>query len=129
MMGVTVFMSAIAALASLLAMPVPAWIAFAAIAGLYAVQHVTVVRRLDSHARSLGHMDRWANLVEARLEDLALETGLAPPPPPPPPSPSKAQRRLPPPAHERRPRPASIGNMSDRQVRDLLSRLVGERAA
>ena len=40
---------------------------------------MTVVRRLDSHARSLGHMDRWADAVEARLEDLSrLETGIGP---------------------------------------------------
>jgi hypothetical protein len=120
-------MSAVTSLASLLAMPVPAWIALLAIAGLYAVQHMTVVRRLNSHARSLGHMDRWADSVEARLEDLALATGLETAPPPPPPV--AKQRRLPPPANDRHRPPVDIRNMSDRQVRALLSRLVGERAA
>ena len=118
-------MSAVTSLASLLAMPVPAWIALIGIAGLYAVQHVTVVRRLNSHSRSIGHMDRWANIVEARLEDLAIETGLDTAPPPPPPRPS----RLPAPANDRQRQPVDIRNMSDRQVRALLTRLVGERAA
>jgi hypothetical protein len=117
-------MSAVTSLASLLAIPVPAWIVFLAIAGLYAVLHVTVVRRLNSHARSLGHMDRWADTVESRLEDLALETGIETAPPPP-----VKQRRLPPPANDRHRQPVDIRNMSDRQVRALLSRLVGERAA
>lgn len=119
-------MSAVTSLASLLAMPVPAWIAVFAIAGLYAVQHVTVVRRLNSHARSLGHMDRWANSVEARLEDLAIETGLETAPPPPP----VRNRKLPAAANDRqRQPPVDIRTMSDRQVRALLSRLVGEKAA
>ena len=119
-------MSPVMSLASLLAMPVPAWIVIAAIAGLYAVQHLTVVRRLNIHARSLGHMDRWADSVECRLEDIALETGLdfAPPPPPP-----VKHRRLPVPANDRHKQTVDIRNMSDRQVRALLSRLVGERAA
>lgn len=122
-------MSAVTSLSSLLAMPVPAWIVLMAIAGFYAVQHLTVVRRLQSHARSIGHMDRWANTVEARLEDLAIETGfetgfeVAPPPPP------FKQRRLPAPANDRPRHPVDIRNMSDRQVRALLTRLVGERAA
>jgi hypothetical protein len=64
--------------------------------------------------------------VEARLEDLALETGLETAPPPPPPV---RQRRLPPPANDRQRQPVDIRDMSDRQVRALLSRLVGERAA
>jgi hypothetical protein len=118
-------MSAVTSLASLLAIPVPAWIVLLAIAGLYAVLHVTVVRRLNSHARSLGYMDRWADTVEARLEDLALETGIDTAPPPPP----VRQRRLPPPANDRHRQPVDIRDMSDRQVRALLSRLVGERAA
>lgn len=118
-------MSAVTSLASLLAFPVPAWILLTAIAGLYAVLHVTVVRRINSHARSLGHMDRWADTVETRLEELALETGLEAAPPPPP----VRQRRLPPPANDRFRQPVNIRDMSDRQVRALLSRLVGERAA
>ncbi len=124
-------MSAVTSLASLLAMPVPAWIALIAMAGLYAVQHVTVVRRLNSHSRSIGHMDRWANTVEARLEDLAIETGLdtAPPPPPPPAAKPAKHRRLPVAANDRPKHPVDIRNMSDRQVRALLTRLVGERAA
>jgi hypothetical protein len=117
-------MSAVTSLASLLAIPVPAWIVLLAVAGLYAVLHVTVVRRLNSHARSLGYMDRWADTVEARLEDLAHETGIETAPPPP-----VKQRRLPPPANDRHRHPADIRDMSDRQVRALLSRLVGERAA
>jgi hypothetical protein len=120
-------MSSVMSLASLLAMPVPAWIIFLAIAGLYAIQHLSVVRRLNSHARSLGHMDRWADSVEARLEELAVETGLETAPPPPPPV---KHRRLPVPANDRpKQQPVDIRNMSDRQVRALLSRLVGERAA
>jgi hypothetical protein len=122
---VQVFMSAVTSLVSLLAMPVPAWIALIAIAGLYAVNHVTLVRRLNSHARSLGHMDRWADSVEARLEELAIETGLETAPPPPP----VKHRKLPAPANDRPRQPVDIRTMSDRQVRALLSRLVGERAA
>ena len=118
-------MSAVTSLASLLAMPVPAWIALIAMAGLYAVQQMTVVRRLNSHSRSIGHMDRWANTVEARLEDLAIETGLDTAPPPQP----VKQRKLPAPANDRPRQPVDIRNMSDRQVRALLTRLVGERAA
>ena len=118
-------MSAVTSLSSLLAMPVPAWIVLMAIAGFYAVQHLTVVRRLQSHARSIGHMDRWANTVEARLEDLAIETGFETAPPPPP----FKQRRLPAPANDRPRHPVDIRSMSDRQVRALLTRLVGERAA
>jgi hypothetical protein len=117
-------MSEVMSLASLLAMPVPAWIVFAAIAGLYAVQHLTVVRRLNSHSRSLGHMDRWADTVECRLEDLALDTGLDTAPPPHP-----RNRRLPVPANDRHKHTVDIRNMSNRQVRALLSRLVGEHAA
>jgi hypothetical protein len=119
-------MSAVTSLASLLAIPVPAWIVLLAIAGLYAVLHVTVVRRLNSHSRSIGHIDRWANTVEARLEDLAIETGLETAPPPPPPV---KHRKLPAPANDRPRQPVDIRNMSDRQVRALLTRLVGERAA
>lgn len=70
-------------------------------------------------------MDHWADTVEARLEDLALETGIDTAPPPPP----VRQRRLPPPANDRHRQPVDIRDMSDRQVRALLSRLVGERAA
>jgi hypothetical protein len=120
-------MSAITSLASLLAMPVPAWLALAALAVFFAVQQVSVVRRLDSHARSLGHMDRWADSVEARLEDLALETGLESPPPPPPLP--KASRRATAAVNGRPRHPAGIRGMSDRQVRALLTRLVGERTA
>ena len=119
-------MSAVTSLASLLAMPVPAWIALIAMAGLYGVLHATVVRRLNSHSRSIGHMDRWANTVEARLEDLAIETGLETAPPPRPPV---KHRKLPAPANDRPRQPVDIRNMSDRQVRALLTRLVGERAA
>jgi hypothetical protein len=116
-------MSAVTSLASLLAMPVPAWIVVFAVAGLYIVQHVTLARRLDSHARSFGHMDRWADSVESRLDDLALEFGQDP-------SDMPCRRRsLPPAANDRHRRPADIRNLSDRQVRALLTRLVGDRAA
>ncbi len=60
-------------LASLLSAPMPAWLMFAALLGLFAWMHVNVERRLRSHARSLGHMDRWADTVEARLETVAPE--------------------------------------------------------
>jgi hypothetical protein len=116
-------MSAVTSLASLLVMPVPAWIVVLAVAGLYAIQHVMVVRRLNSHARSLGHMDRWADSVEARLEDVSLALGHEEPPP------VYRDRRVPAAANDRARRPLDIRSMSDRQVRALLGRLVGEHAA
>lgn len=109
-------MSAFTSLANLMLVPVPAWIALVAIAGLYAVQQVTLARRLDSHARSLGHMDRWANSVEARLEQLGqgMDAGATAP------------------VHDRRQRqerPVDLRSLSDQQLRALLVRLVGARAS
>jgi hypothetical protein len=97
-------------------MPVPAWIVFVAIVGLYAVQHVTVARRVDSHARILAHMDRWANSVEVRLDVVGQALGHAP-----------AQRHEPSP--KQRQNPKEFRNLSNDQVRALISRIVGTRAA
>ena len=63
-------MSALTPLADLLGMPVPAWIVVLGLAGLYAIQHVTVARRVERHVRMLSHLDRWANSVESRLDEL-----------------------------------------------------------
>ena len=112
-------MSLIASLTELMTMPVPGWVALLAIAGLYIVQQVTVARRIDSHARILGHLDRWANSVEARLEALGQGMEQAPPP-------ARRQAR---PQPARRERPSDPRSLSPDQVRDLISRLVGERAA
>jgi hypothetical protein len=112
-------MSLITSLAELMTMPVPAWVALLAIAGLYTVQQVTVARRIDSHARILGHMDRWANSVEARLEALGQGMEQAPPP----------ARRPARPQPKGRERPTSSRSLSPDQVRDLISRLVDTRAA
>lgn len=112
-------MSLIASLTELMTMPVPAWVALLAIAGLYIVQQVTVARRIDSHARILGHLDRWANSVEARLEALGQGMEQAPPPArrPARPKPSAAAR------------PFDSRSLSPDQLRDVISRLVDTRAA
>lgn len=62
---------------------VPAW---AALAGLWlagTLQFVKMSRRIDGqsrrmerHARSIGHMDEWADAVERRLEALELQRGM-----------------------------------------------------
>lgn len=116
-------MSAVTSFASLLMMPVPAWIVVFSVVGLYVIQYLSVVRRLESHGRSLGHMDRWANSVESRLERLSLAFGDETPPP------VYRDRHPAAPANDLRRRPVDIRTMSDRQVRALLSRLVDERAA
>lgn len=51
-------MSAVTFLASLLAAPVPLWLAVITIMASAAALHLTLTRRQDSHARSLGHIDR-----------------------------------------------------------------------
>jgi hypothetical protein len=51
-------MSAVTFLASLLAAPVPLWLAVITIMASAAALHLTLARRQDSHARSLGHIDR-----------------------------------------------------------------------
>jgi hypothetical protein len=112
-------MSPLTALSDVLTMPVPAWIALVAIGGLYAVQHLTVARRIDSHARILGHLDRWANSVELRLEELGQGMDSLPA------APRRAGR---PPVSARKHR-ADFGNLSNEQVRALISRLIGTRAA
>ena len=112
-------MSLITSLAEFMTMPVPAWVALLAIAGLYTVQQVTVARRINSHARILGHMDRWANSVEARLEALGQGMEQAP-------SPARRPARPQPKGHER---PINSRSLSPDQVRDLISRLVDTRAA
>jgi hypothetical protein len=106
-------MSVIIAAVSLFAMPVPAWIVLVAIVGLYVVQYVTITRRVESHARCLGHLDRWANSVEARLDVVGQALGHAP------------GERLAKPAN--RPRKDKRSMTSD-QVTALLERIV-RRAA
>ncbi len=108
--------SAFTSLANLLAMPVPAWIVFIAIIGLYAVQHATVTRRVESHARILTHLDRWANSVEVRLDEVGQALGHAP-----------LARRVQPPAARHAQR--DFGSLTNEQVKALIGRLVGTRAA
>ena len=109
-------MSAVTSLVDMMAMPVPVWIVFAAIIGFYAVQHVTVTRRVQSHARILSHLDRWANSVEVRLDVVGQELGHAPAP------------RRDASATVRR-KPKNGHGLSNDQVQELISRLVGARAA
>lgn len=129
-------MSAIAFLGSLLAMPIPAWLMAFIIGGLYLVHHVTVGRRLESYARSLSHMDRWADSVEMRLEDMGYEdrrTPVAARPAPPRLdrrmlTPAN-DRRIPPQVNDRRRKPADYRELSDSEVTALISRLIRDRAA
>ncbi len=117
-------MSAITFLASLLAAPVPVWLAAVMMAAAAAVLHQTLTRRLDSHARSLGYMDRWADTVEARLEEIAPERpkGLFAPP-------GRAAHFLT--AANDQPEPAEdIRNLSEREMKDVLTRITHrDRAA
>jgi hypothetical protein len=120
-------MSAVTSLTQILATPIPAWLTLLAIGviavAFYAVQQISIVKRLDSHARSLGHMDRWADVVESRLEELAQ--GLNPWS-----AASRGERRpIPVSANDRPERPVDFRDLSDDQVRSLLIRLVGTRAA
>jgi hypothetical protein len=62
---------------------IPAWTAFAGLWLAGMVQFVRVSRRIDGHsrrmerhARSIGHMDEWADAVERRLEALELQRGI-----------------------------------------------------
>lgn len=112
-------MSAVTSLVHVMTMPVPAWIVFVAIIGLYVVQHVTITRRVESHARSLGHLDRWANSVETRLDVVGQALGHAPAPRRPAARPAAAANR---------PRKDPRG-MTGEQVTALIERIVGTRAA
>lgn len=120
-------MFSVTSLANLLATPVQAWVIILAVATVaavsYVVLRVTVVRRLDSHSRSLGHMDRWADDVESRMDDLAR--GLNPWS-----ALARDQRRLNPEcASGLTARAMDSGNLSNEQVKTLISRLLGTRAA
>jgi hypothetical protein len=129
-------MSVITSLASLLAMPIPLWLMAFIIGGLYLAHRFTLERRLESYARSLSHMDRWADSVEMRLEEMGFESRRAPiatrPAPP------RLDRRLltpandrrvPPQANERRRKSDDLRELSDSEVTALISRLVRDRAA
>lgn len=109
-------MSALTPLADLLAMPVPAWIVVLAIAGFYAIQHVTVARRIERHARMLSHLDRWANSVESRLDEVGQ--GL--------PLPRAGGEAV---HASRRQRRKDFRSLSNAQFQALIARLVGARAA
>ena len=132
------FMSAISFLASLLVMPMPAWFMVFIIGGLYLAHHITVGRRLDSYARSLGHLDRWADSVEARLEDMGYEDRRAPIAARPAPQPPRLDRQILTPANDRRMVPQfsdrrrksnDMRELSDSEVTALISRLIRDRAA
>ena len=64
-------MSSVSHLYHLLDWQVPAWLALLTFAGLAIsfMQTVRLARRVDRHARSIGHMDDWADVVETRLEE------------------------------------------------------------
>jgi hypothetical protein len=109
-------MFVVTSLADLLAMPVPAWIFFVALGGLYAIQHITLTRRVHSHARILSHQDRWANSVEMRLDEVGQAMGHAP-----------LARRIPSEPAQRTNK--DFRSLSNEQVRALIGRLVGARAA
>jgi hypothetical protein len=109
-------MSALTPLADLLGMPVPAWIVVLGLAGLYAIQHVTVARRVERHVRMLSHLDRWANSVESRLDELGQ--GL--------PLPRAVGEGY---QAARRQRRGDVRSLSNEQFRALIARLVGARAA
>ena len=109
-------MSALTPLADLLGMPVPAWIVVLGLAGLYAIQHVTGARRVERHVRMLSHLDRWANSVESRLDELGQ--GL--------PLPRAVGEGY---QAARRQRSGDVRSLSNEQFRALIARLVGARAA
>lgn len=109
-------MSAVLSLVHVMTMPVPAWIVFVAIIGIYAVLHVTITRRVESHARVLSHMDRWANSVEVRLDVVGQALGHAP-------APRRTAERP-----TRQPRKDERG-LTNEQVTALIQRIVGTRAA
>jgi hypothetical protein len=129
-------MSAITILVSLLVMPIPAWLMVFIIGGLYLAHQSFVGRRLDGYARSLNHMDRWADSVEARLEEMGYEDRRAPVAARPAPprferrmmSPAN-DRRIPPQVSDRRRKPADYRELSDSEVTALISRLIRDRAA
>jgi len=116
-------MSAITFLASLLAMPVPVWFVLLAMLGLFAALHLTLGRRLDSHARSLGHMDRWADSVEARLDEIAPERpqGLFAPP-------GRSAHFLTA-ANDASVAEQDMRRLSDRDIKDVLSRITRSNQA
>ena len=75
-------MSVLASLTGLLTAPMPGWVLILVLAAAmlsHGWQHAATRRRLDSHARSIGHMDRWASMVDERLEELAAEDGVVSP--------------------------------------------------
>ncbi len=97
-------MSELMSLAGLLAVPVPAWIAALAIVAMYFVnlhQQAAVHRRLDGHARCIGHMDRWAGLVDERIDEIVHGPNVESP----------------------------LRDLSNDQVRKLVGRLTRARAA
>lgn len=110
-------MSVISFLASLLAAPMPAWLMLAVMLGLFAWMQASLARRLASHARSLGHMDRWADTVEARLDEIAPERpqGLFAPP-------GRAAHFLTA-ANDAVSAPPDIRKLSDREMKDVLTRI------
>jgi len=75
-------MSVLASLAGLLSAPMPSWVVILVLAAamlFHGLQHAAIRRRLGSHARSIGHMDRWASMIDERLEELAIEDGVVSP--------------------------------------------------
>jgi hypothetical protein len=120
-------MSFFTSLASVLATPTPAWLMAFIIGGLYLAHHLMLGRRLQSYARSFNHMDRWADSVEMRLEDMGYDdhrTPVAVRPAPP-----RLDRRMMTPANDRRRNHTHYRELSDSEVTALISRIIRDRAA
>lgn len=112
-------MSALATLAGLLQASVPAWIVLLTIAAAYFLnlaQQAALHRRLDVHARTIGHMDRWAGLVDERLDELAH-------------APQRESLAFQSSIQNIRNHAPAAREMSNEQVRKLVSRIAPARAA
>jgi hypothetical protein len=60
----------------------PVWLSLCVIAALGAVawQLWRTIKRIDRHARSIAHMDEWADVVDQSLTRIEERTRRAPPP-------------------------------------------------
>lgn len=68
---------------SLLLSPTPVWLSLCVIAAcaVLAVELRALMRRVDRHARSIAHMDDWADSVDHALRRIEVR-GRRPMPPP-----------------------------------------------
>jgi len=73
----------------------PLWVSLCLLAALGAMawQLRAMVRRADRHARSIAHMDEWADSVDDLLKQMQGRAWRAPPPPPAQPRPAADARK------------------------------------